>query len=102
MLSRFKRHPHLSYFLIYSASYLGYGTIITGLGPLIPYLSAETGIVETEYSFVFSCRSFGMVSGAIILKYIQSRPGFLTHHQIIALGSIMILVTSILFSGSRS
>lgn len=47
MLSKLKEHPNLGYFLAYSASYLAYGTLITGLGPLIPYLSAKSGIIET-------------------------------------------------------
>lgn len=102
MLDRFKQHPNIGYFFLYSASYLGYGSLITGLGPLIPYLSAETGIIETEYSYVFSCRSFGMVTGAIILKYLQSKPGFLNQHQIISYGSILIFLTSIMFSLSRT
>lgn len=35
------------HFLAYSLSFMGYGCVITGLGPLIPYLAALTGNPET-------------------------------------------------------
>lgn len=31
------------HFLAYSLSFMAYGCVITGLGPLVPYLAAETG-----------------------------------------------------------
>jgi hypothetical protein len=47
MIQQLKKHPNIEYILLYSACYLGYGTLNTGLGPLIPYLSAEIGIIES-------------------------------------------------------
>lgn len=67
---KFKEHKHLRYFFLYSISFLIYGASISGLGPFIPYLSAETGILETDFSFLFSSRSFGMVAGALLTKHL--------------------------------
>lgn len=47
MLDRFRSHKHLKHFILYSITFLTYGACISGLGPYIPYLSVETGIVET-------------------------------------------------------
>ena len=35
------------HYTAYCLSFMTYGCVITGLGPLIPYLSAETGHLET-------------------------------------------------------
>lgn len=35
------------HYLTYCLSFITYGGIITGIGPLVPYLSAITGHVET-------------------------------------------------------
>ena len=45
MLEIFKRNEHLDYFYLYAAVYLVFGAHISALGPYIPYLTAETGIV---------------------------------------------------------
>lgn len=45
-----------------------HGLNMIGLGSYIPYLSQETGVIETSYSFLFSCRSFGMLAGAALIK----------------------------------
>jgi len=35
--------PKIVYFLAYSYSFVLYGSIITGMGPIIPYFAAATG-----------------------------------------------------------
>lgn len=35
------------HFFAYSLSFMAYGCVITALGPLVPYLAAETGNSET-------------------------------------------------------
>ena len=99
MLSRFKRHPHLIQYLCYLCSEIAFGTNGTAYGPLIPYLSAKTGLSETYYSFLFSCRSFGYLLGAILFKLLQKRSQF-TLHQYIVVSSVSILFFNILFSST--
>jgi fucose permease len=96
MLAKFKTHKHIKYFFLYSISFLIYGACISGLGPFIPYLSASTGIVETEYSYLFSCRSFGMLAGALLCKLLQKKK--LYNHTIMIVGTLSILIFSALFT----
>jgi hypothetical protein len=35
--------PKIVYFLVYSFTYILYGSIITGMGPIIPYFAKATG-----------------------------------------------------------
>jgi hypothetical protein len=101
MLAKFRKYRQLNHFLAYCASYLTYGILINGLGPLIPYFSDRSGIIETEYSFLFSCRSFGMLGGAMILKFLQKHSA-ISHHAILMWSSILIAISSALFSWSES
>ena len=71
MLEKFRGHPHLTHYLLYGATFLIFGFQITGLGPIIPYFADTYGYKETEYSYLFTCRSLGMLIGAIIVKYMQ-------------------------------
>ena len=45
MLSKFTTHKNINYFLLYAAGYFAYGAHFSGLGPFIPYLAAESGII---------------------------------------------------------
>jgi hypothetical protein len=45
MFNKFTSNKNINYFLLYAAGYFAYGTHISGLGPFIPYLTAETGIM---------------------------------------------------------
>ena len=96
MLAKLKSHQHPHYFLLYAASYMAYGLCLTILGPMIPYLSKETGLIETEYSYLFSCRSFGMLAGGLLVKVFQARK--VSNHSIVIFGSVVIGVNSCLFS----
>jgi hypothetical protein len=42
--AKIKTNLAFSHYLAYCASFIGYGCVITGLGPLIPYFSALTGL----------------------------------------------------------
>lgn len=44
---KFASNRSPKHFIAYSLSFMGYGCIITSLGPLIPYLSTYTGNSET-------------------------------------------------------
>jgi hypothetical protein len=101
MLDKLKSHTHPGHFAAYSASYLIYGLCLTGLGPLIPYFSENSGIIETEYSFLFSCRSFGMLGGALALKFIHKHFP-LPHHKYMIWASLILFLASALFSCSSS
>ena len=100
MLQRFKHHKYLNYLYLYAVSFLIYGASISGIGPYIPYLCVETGLVETDYSYIFSCRSFGMVMGAIITKLLQKKE--VLNHQIIIIASLAVGLFSTLFSITTS
>lgn len=95
MLAKFTNNKNLAHFFIYSASYLGYGTLITSLGPMIPYFSFKTGRIETDYSFLFFYRSVGMILGALTLGFWKQ---FLNYHQIIVCSSVLILIFCALFT----
>ena len=100
MLNKFRSNQHLYYFYLYALTFLGYGTHISGLGPFIPYLTASTSIIETEYSFLFSCRSFAMVSGTFLTKFLQGRK--VSNHKMLILACLLISIFSILFSQTES
>ena len=68
MWEKIKKNPNIFQFMAYSFSFLGYGAILTGLGPLIPYLAEKQQVSETEYSFLFLNRAIGFVIGAILVK----------------------------------
>jgi hypothetical protein len=83
--------------MTYAASFLGYGCLLVILGPLIPYLSAKTQIIETEYSFLFGSRAWGMTLGSLFMTYIQSKPKKPSLHQFLIISSVIIVITNLLF-----
>lgn len=90
------------HYTIYTISYFAYGMLLLSLGPLIPFLTAKTAIVETEYSFFFTCRAAGMITGSLITTYIQSCASKPTMHQLLAFASSIIILTNISFALSSS
>ena len=100
MLEKLKNHQNPSYFFLYAVTFFTYGTHITGLGPLIPYLSKDTGIIETDYSFLFTCRSFSMFVGTFLLKHLQHKK--VSNHTILTIGCFLIGLFSCFFSLTRS
>ena len=97
MIERFKRHPHKAHYLTYCFNYVAYGMLYTGLGPLIPYFTERTGIIETDYTFLFSCRSFGMLLGAILQKVVQHHTK-ITHHFMLSAASALLVFATSLFA----
>ena len=59
------------FLFMYAFTFFINGVISGTIGPLIPFLAAETHRSETDYSFVFICRSGGALLGAIIYKGLQ-------------------------------
>ena len=102
MLSRISSHPNRAHFLAYAAMLVIFGAHITSLGPFIPYLAAASGLVETEYAFIFSCRSFGMLSGCFFIKCLQSLRLPVTNHQFMALGALSICLCFCMFTLTHS
>ena len=47
MWQHFKNNPNKFHFLAYCLSFLAYGAILTGLGPIIPYLAEYQHVNET-------------------------------------------------------
>lgn len=97
MIEKFKRHPHKAHYLAYCFNYVAYGMLVTGLGPLIPYFTERTGIIETDYTFLFSCRSFGMLLGAVMQKVLQHNTK-ITHHFMLSSTSAFLVFTTTLFA----
>ena len=97
MIEKFKRHPHKAHYLAYCFNYVAYGMLVTGLGPLIPYFTERTGIIETDYTFLFSCRSLGMLLGAILQKIITHHTK-LTHHFLLSIASVQLIFVTSLFA----
>jgi hypothetical protein len=93
-----KKNPNILQFAAYCFSFLGYGAILTGLGPLIPYLAEKQQVSETEYSFLFFNRAIGFVIGAILVKICEKK---LTFHQILMIFSTLIFISLALFSNTQ-
>lgn len=91
----FDNQTKMKYFLLYSTTFVIYGQIITMLGPLFPFLSAKSGLVQTEYSVLFTARAFGYVLGSLTAKTLENR---FTLHQVISLGIGLFGVFGILFT----
>lgn len=57
-------------FLSYCMAFVFYGSLITSMGPIIPFFSQITGHSETYYSFIFFCRAVGYIFGGSLVKYL--------------------------------
>ena len=57
-------------FLAYCLAFTFYGSIITSMGPIIPFFSQITGQTEPYYSFIFFYRAFGYLFGGSMVKYL--------------------------------
>ena len=67
------KHNKFNNFLLYSLSYIIFGAIWTCLGPMFPFLAEEENRNQTQYSFFFTCRAFGFVTGALTVGRLSSR-----------------------------
>ena len=73
MINKFKENKNLRHFILYTISFMVLAILFAALGPFIPYISAKTGIVETEYSFLFEARAVGGIFGLMLIKFVQKR-----------------------------
>lgn len=55
-------------FIFYCLAYIFYGSIITAMGPIIPFIATQTGKPETYFSFVFFSRALGYIVGGVLVK----------------------------------
>ena len=62
------------------------GVIITGLGPLIPYLADYEERMELQYSFLFTCRAVGYILSTFIARLTEK---WLKLHQLVALALLL-------------
>lgn len=90
-----KARDSFYHFLAYCVSFIGYGAIFTGLGPLIPYLAQKQNVLETDYSFLFLYRAIGFVVGSIFAKFIEK---YLSFHQTLMTLSTLLFFCLTMFS----
>ena len=76
-----------------------HGFLLTGLGPMFPYLSEAEKRLETEYSFLFLCRAAGCVVGTFFVKVIER---YLNFHQCLSIGIGLPGVSLLLFSSTHN
>lgn len=91
-------HPNFKHFIAYALSYTILGAVVTGLGPMFPYLSVNQHRIETEFSFLFICRASGFLTGSMAMRIIGKR---LLLHQLIGSG-VAIMSLFCLFFGTTS
>ena len=58
------------YGIIYVYALFVIGNIVIVLGPLIPIKAKDGGLDETDYSFVFTLRGIGYVTGSFAVNRI--------------------------------
>ena len=75
--------PKIIYFLAYSYSFVLYGSIITGMGPIIPYFAEATGNSETSFSYIFFVRALGYLAGGSLIKILTQR--YSTHAILVSI-----------------
>lgn len=85
------------YLAIYCLIYLCNGLLSGTLGPVIPYLSNERNVPETEYSFLFVTRTLGSIAGYVILRFVQRKKYKYIEHKAIIAGLSLILVFLVVF-----
>ncbi len=68
---------------------------MNGVGPLISYLTEETGYKQTQYSLLIFCKSIGFFGGSIILKKIHDKRVF---HSIMMWCCILLFIFMTLFT----
>ena len=93
------KHPHLLAYLSYCFSYIGYGMLVTSLGPYIPYIAEDENRHETSYSFIFLCRAIGTILGSFLSKIWQK---YFSFHRIIAFSLITFSLGSVSFGLATS
>ena len=98
MIERIKRHDKIGHYILYCLSFLFYGSLVTALGPLIPFIAEHTSIPQTECSSLFTSRSFGMLIGTILQRVLKYYYKKITNHSLMSGAALLILLSSIVFS----
>lgn len=99
MFSGSTEHPNFKFFLMYAGAFFALGNAITALGSIFPYISAETQITETAYSFLFVCRAVGFTTGALCVKFLEK---YFTYHQFLGFGTGASGVFLLIFAMARN
>ena len=79
-------HPKFKHYFLYCISLVVLGIAVVSLGTLLPYLSAQEGRLETEYSFLFLCRAAGFITSSFSVKLIEKYCSF---HNSLCIGCLM-------------
>ena len=94
IIEKLRNNSKLKYFLLYSLISIAYGFIISELGPLIPFLAAKYGVLETAFGFFFMCRSIGFTIGNFSAKFMHK---WFTYHHLAIMGLIGAAIPHIIF-----
>jgi hypothetical protein len=60
-------------FIFYGIAFVLYWSILTAMGPIIPFYAAETGNKETYFSFVFFARAIGYIVGGFLFEILVEK-----------------------------
>ena len=58
---------------IFFTTHFTYGLIFSVFGPLIPYLSESTGLVESDFNYIFALRGVAYLITGLAQKTILGR-----------------------------
>lgn len=90
------------YTAAYSSIFLIFGVINGSVGPLIPFLAAESHRLETDYMFIFVAKSAGALITALFYKLLQHFKLTSRYHRIIMVVLILGALLCILFDVNGS
>lgn len=57
--------------IIYSLNLFALGGIISGFGPLIPFIAQRLDLHETDFGLIFTFRGFGYMAGSYCTSHID-------------------------------
>ena len=66
--------------MIYLFAFSLLGAVLIVLGPLIPIKATNGGLLETDYSIVFTLRGIGYAFGSFVVARLEKR--YKAHHMI--------------------
>jgi hypothetical protein len=92
-------NPHL---LLYMASFFLIAIPFSGLGSLIPFLAADLGIEEMEYSLLFVLVSVGSVLAALLYKFIESQGLLPKHHTVCMIDSLGMIIFCLIMANMKT
>lgn len=89
---------HCPYLSMYAFTFFINGLVSGSIGPLIPFLAVDAHRSETDYYFVFICRSGGALLGAILYKLLQLLDLVSLHHKVLGFTSLLLFCCCIFFN----